>query len=155
MTQAHHYNCLTGYPTCLPSLTLKKVDQWISQKKTKKNKEVSVFTALICIRIFNNLLFGLLREISLSLYVYISLISHPIHVEILGEKSQKVCGIIVNESLYGTGIAYIITSAASIRYSSWKKVFFFFKLNLNLNWKRRNSFNFVYNAKIMHSINFL
>ncbi|XP_062169335.1 probable amino acid permease 7 isoform X1 [Alnus glutinosa] len=33
----------------------------------------------------------------------------------LGEKSQKACGIIVNESLYGTGIAYIITSASSIR----------------------------------------
>jgi hypothetical protein len=39
--------------------------------KKKKIKVVSVFTALICIRIFSNLLFGLLREISLSLYIYI------------------------------------------------------------------------------------
>ncbi|KAE8098920.1 hypothetical protein FH972_016947 [Carpinus fangiana] len=33
----------------------------------------------------------------------------------LGDKNQKVCGIIVNESFYGAGIAYIITSASSIR----------------------------------------
>ncbi|KAL9345595.1 hypothetical protein Peur_060448 [Populus x canadensis] len=33
----------------------------------------------------------------------------------LGEKSQVVCGIFAEESLYGCGIAYTITSAGSIR----------------------------------------
>ncbi|XP_050246140.1 probable amino acid permease 7 isoform X1 [Quercus robur] len=33
----------------------------------------------------------------------------------LGEKSHKVCGVIVQESLCGTAIAYIITSASSIK----------------------------------------
>ncbi|KAA8523505.1 hypothetical protein F0562_009928 [Nyssa sinensis] len=33
----------------------------------------------------------------------------------LGEKSQRWCGVFVYESLYGCGIAYTITSAASIK----------------------------------------
>ncbi|XP_075669275.1 putative amino acid permease 7 isoform X1 [Castanea sativa] len=33
----------------------------------------------------------------------------------LGEKSHKVCGVIVQESLCGTAIAYVITSASSIK----------------------------------------
>ncbi|KAI9185859.1 hypothetical protein LWI28_011356 [Acer negundo] len=33
----------------------------------------------------------------------------------LGEKSQKVCAIFANESLYGCGITYTITTASSIR----------------------------------------
>ncbi|GLT94421.1 hypothetical protein SLE2022_121620 [Rubroshorea leprosula] len=33
----------------------------------------------------------------------------------LGEKNQKVCGVIVQESFYGCGIAYTITSASSIK----------------------------------------
>ncbi|KAJ4725421.1 Amino acid permease [Melia azedarach] len=33
----------------------------------------------------------------------------------LGEKSQTVCGIFAQESLYGCGIAYIITAAKSVR----------------------------------------
>ncbi|XP_059666582.1 probable amino acid permease 7 isoform X2 [Cornus florida] len=33
----------------------------------------------------------------------------------LGEKNKKMCAIFVNESLYGCGIAYTITSAASMR----------------------------------------
>ncbi|KAM1099140.1 hypothetical protein TB2_005654 [Malus domestica] len=33
----------------------------------------------------------------------------------LGEKSQTICAIFVQESLYGTGIAYIITAAGSVK----------------------------------------
>ncbi|KAL4325399.1 hypothetical protein GQ457_11G012130 [Hibiscus cannabinus] len=33
----------------------------------------------------------------------------------LGEKNHKVCGLIVMESLYGTTLAYVITSASSIK----------------------------------------
>ncbi|KAK6230012.1 hypothetical protein QUC31_001530 [Theobroma cacao] len=33
----------------------------------------------------------------------------------LGEKSHKVCGVIAQESLYGNALAYIITSASSIK----------------------------------------
>ncbi|XP_022716641.1 probable amino acid permease 7 isoform X3 [Durio zibethinus] len=33
----------------------------------------------------------------------------------LGEKNHKVCGVIAQESLYGTAIAYVITSASSIK----------------------------------------
>ncbi|KAL0000372.1 hypothetical protein SO802_014153 [Lithocarpus litseifolius] len=33
----------------------------------------------------------------------------------LGEKNHKVCGVIVQESLCGTAIAYVITSASSIK----------------------------------------
>ncbi|XP_022716647.1 probable amino acid permease 7 isoform X6 [Durio zibethinus] len=32
-----------------------------------------------------------------------------------GEKNHKVCGVIAQESLYGTAIAYVITSASSIK----------------------------------------
>ena len=35
-----------------------------------------------------------------------------------GERSQIVCGIFAEESLYGSGIAYTITSATSIRYGT-------------------------------------
>ncbi|CAN6556208.1 unnamed protein product [Malus baccata var. baccata] len=35
----------------------------------------------------------------------------------LGEKSQTICAIFVQESLYGTGIAYIITAAGSVNVS--------------------------------------
>ncbi|XP_056177165.1 probable amino acid permease 7 isoform X3 [Syzygium oleosum] len=33
----------------------------------------------------------------------------------LGEKQQWICGVFAQESLYGTGIAYTITAAASVR----------------------------------------
>ncbi|XWS09580.1 hypothetical protein CRYUN_Cryun39dG0002200 [Craigia yunnanensis] len=33
----------------------------------------------------------------------------------LGEKNHKVCGVIAQESLYGNAIAYVITSASSIK----------------------------------------
>ncbi|XP_040988313.1 probable amino acid permease 7 isoform X1 [Juglans microcarpa x Juglans regia] len=33
----------------------------------------------------------------------------------LGEKIHKVCGVVVQESLYGNGIAYTVTAASSIR----------------------------------------
>ncbi|KAB5534953.1 hypothetical protein DKX38_018039 [Salix brachista] len=41
--------------------------------------------------------------------------SDSIDNSISGEKSQIVCGIFAEESLYGCGIAYTITSAGSIR----------------------------------------
>ncbi|KAM1039650.1 hypothetical protein TB2_028560 [Malus domestica] len=33
----------------------------------------------------------------------------------LGEKSKTVCAIFVHESLYGCGIAYVITAASSVK----------------------------------------
>lgn len=35
-----------------------------------------------------------------------------------GEQNHKVCGIIAHEALYGTAIAYAITTASSIKYDS-------------------------------------
>ncbi|MBA0867353.1 hypothetical protein Goshw_029528 [Gossypium schwendimanii] len=34
---------------------------------------------------------------------------------IAGEKQHKACGVIAQESLYGTNLAYVITSASSIK----------------------------------------
>ncbi|XP_052207861.1 probable amino acid permease 7 isoform X2 [Diospyros lotus] len=33
----------------------------------------------------------------------------------LGEKSKRICVVFLNESLYGCGVAYVITAAASVR----------------------------------------
>ncbi|MFQ6642029.1 hypothetical protein Gotur_014566, partial [Gossypium turneri] len=33
----------------------------------------------------------------------------------LGEKQHKVCGVLAQESLYGNNLAYVITSASSIK----------------------------------------
>ncbi|KAH1032411.1 hypothetical protein J1N35_044585 [Gossypium stocksii] len=36
----------------------------------------------------------------------------------LGEKNHKACGVILMETLYGSTLAYVITSASSIKYDS-------------------------------------
>lgn len=44
-----------------------------------------------------------------------------------GKKQRTVCGIFVQENLYGCGIAYTITSAVSVRFTNLP---FFFDLFL-------------------------
>lgn len=39
-------------------------------------------------------------------------------VDATGDKNQKVCGIFVQESLYGAGITYTFTTANCLRYES-------------------------------------
>ena len=46
-----------------------------------------------------------------------------------GEKQHKVCGVIAQESLYGTTLAYVITAASSIKYDSILTLIYFPSLN--------------------------